>query len=406
MRPNVSINLTNNNLGRLVEPEDGIALLVGTGIAVAGSFALGDVLGPVYQRKDAEALGITEAYDAANSLLLWHQIKSFYATAGDGAPLYIMPVAASVTLTEMADKTQAYAASAIASLKGKIRIVMLTRVGAVAVVNGNGMDDDVLTAVVNAQALWADAFSKFRPASFLIEGRGFSGTAGNLIDLRDSATSPNANRVGVVLNADPTVAALDAAYADYADVGLAGGRMAAIPVQRNIGRVRDGALPVTNMGLSNGANLSTFSDIDLVAIHDKGYIFAWEHIGKAGYFFNMDNAACVITDDYAYMSRGRTIDKAARLLRVVYLEDLLDELEIKDDGTLEVSVVKHFQSAGKSSIEANMIAKKEASSVSVFVDPKQNVLSTDQLKAQLKIVPVGIAKEIVVELGFDNPANA
>lgn len=231
-----------------------------------------------------------------------------------------------------------------------------------------------------------------------------TGVAGNLQDLRDAATGPNANRVGIVLSADPDVSVLQAEYAGYANVGLVGGRMAAIPVQRSIGRVRDGKLPVTKAALSNGVDISQVSETDLVAIHDKGYIFMWKHIGIAGYYFNMDNAACPISDDYAYLSRGRTIDKAARLLRQVYLQDLLDEIEVDETGKLEVSVVKSFQALGKNTIETNMLADGEASGVDVYVDPNQLILVTDKLEMQLRITPMGVAKEIIVNLGFQNPA--
>ncbi len=407
-RPDVKINLTNGNLGRAVASKDGVAALIGSGIAVANKFALGDVLGPIYKPEDAAAFGIDADYDSTNKVLLYRHIVDFFATAGNGAPMYIMPVANTVTLADMADKTQTYAAKLISQLDGEVRIIMLTRVPDASYVPTytSGLDDDVKAAAINAQALWLDAFAKFRPPVFLIEGRAYQGTAGSLLDLRDAAIGPNANRIGIVISADPDISAAQAEYAGYANVGLVGGRMAAIPVQRNIGRVRDGKLPVTKAGLSDGIDYSQVDETDLTAIHDKGYILEWKHTGIAGFYFNMDNAACPISDDYAYLSRGRTIDKAARLLRQVYLQDLLDEVEVDENGKLEVSVIKNFQAQGKNMIETNMLANGEASAVDVYVDPDQDILATDKLEVQLRITPVGIAKEIIVTLGFQNPANA
>ena len=406
-RPNVNINLTNGNLGRAVASKDGVAALIGSGVAVANKFALGDILGPIYKPEDAAALGIDSAYDDTNKVLLYHHITDFYKAAGNGAALYIMPVADTVSLSDMADIAQSYAAKLLSQLNGDLRIIMLSCVpfSGYQPDISKGLDNNVIDAAINAQALWVDAFAKFRPPIFLIEGYAYQGVAGNLQDLRDIATGPNANRVGIVLSAGPDVSALKAEYAGNANVGLVGGRMAAIPVQRNIGRVRDGKLPVTKAALSDGVDLTQVSETDLDVINDKGYIFMWQHTGIAGYYFNMDNAACPIEDDYAYLSRGRTIDKAARLLRQVYLQDLLDEVEVDENGKLEVSVIKNFQAQGKNIIETNMLANGEISAVDVYIDPDQNILATDKLEVQLRITPVGIAKEIVITLGFQNPAN-
>jgi len=406
-RPDVNINLTNGNLGREVASNDGVSAIIGSGVAVADKFALGDILGPYYKPEDAAADGIDADYDSTNKVLLYQHISDFYETAGNGTPLYVMVVVNTVTMEDICDKTEEYAAKLIEQLKGELRMVIITRVpdATYAATVLKGLDDDVVAAAVNAQALWVENFSKFRPISFLIEGRDYQGVPGDLVDLRSSSLGPNANRVGIVISADPDVSAAEAEYAAYANVALIAGRLAADPVQRDPGRVRTGKLPITKAGLSDAVNISQVSETDLVAMHDKGYIFCWQHTGKAGYYINMGHAACPIADDYSYLSRGRVIDKAARLIRQVYIEDLLDEIEVDADGKLEVGVIKNFQSRGESVIQTNMLAKKEISGVGVYVNPDQNILSTDKLEVELKITPMGIAKEIVVNLGFTNPAN-
>jgi len=392
-----------------VSSNDGVAALIVSGVAVAGKFALGDVLGPYLKPEDANADGIDAAYDTDNSLLAYRHIVDFYTAAGNGVELYVMAVAQTVTMEDMCDKTKAYAAKLLEVANGKVRLVGITRVpdaGYTATLV-DGLDDDATAAAVKAQALFVESFAKFRPVSFLIEGRDFQGTPGDLLDLRDEATGPNANRVAIVLSADTVVSAADAKYGAYANVGFALGRYAGIPVQRDPGRVRDGAMAVSNVGLSDGSLLSAYDETDLVAIDAKGYMFLWQHTGKAGYYFNMGHAACPIDDDYSYMQRGRVIDKAARLIREVYLDDLLDEIEVDaTTGKLTVGVVKNFQERGKKMIETNMLANQEISGCGVYVDAGQNVLSTDKIEVQLTIVPMGLAKEIVVNLGFSNPQSA
>ena len=47
-----------------------------------------------------------------------------------------------------------------------------------------------------------------------------------------------------------------------------------------------------------------------------------------------------------------------------------------------------------------MTANKEISNVNCFIDPAQNILSTNQLNVVLKITPVGYASDIEISLGF------
>jgi len=401
----VTIIIGNGNLGRASAVLDGVTALVASGVAVADKFALGDVLA-LRSVADAENLGITAAYDLANKVLLHQHIADFYANAGEGAELYVMPVVNTVTMEDMADITKTYAPVLLDTLKGRVRQLIITRVPPAdyAPVFANQFDPDVWAAITKAQALYASEFTKHRPIQILVEGRGFQGTAATAKDLRTLA----ANRVSVVICQVAEVAAKDARFADYAAVCLAAGRLAAIPVQRNIGRVKDSDVTVNGeAAFSDGTKLSAMSQASIDALDGFGYIFLIERDGKAGYFFNNDHTACPLTDDYAYIHRGRPIDKAARLVRQVYLEELLDDIEVDPvTGKMAAAVIKSYQRAGEKSIEINMLANGEVSGVRVFVDPDQNILSTDKVSTVMRIVPKGMANEFEVKLSYENPLNA
>ena len=68
------------------------------------------------------------------------------------------------------------------------------------------------------------------------------------------------------------------------------------------------------------------------------------------------------------------------------------------------SVINYFQSLLETTIGAQMAG--EISNVDVFADPKQNVVSTDQIKVQVNITKRGQAKAITVDLGFTPPILA
>lgn len=407
--PNAVVKLSNGNLGRTAPSEDGISALIASGVAVAGKFALGDIL-VLKSLKDAEALGIDKAYDTANTCLAWNHIKEFYEGAGDGTELRVMIVAKTVTLTQMADPAGNYAKKTLSTGdgKGKTRLLILTRCpdAAYVPVYTDQFEADIWNAGAAAKTLREQEFALHRPVSIFIEGRNFQGNATTSKNLRDAVAGLNANRVHIVISQDPDVAALGAHAAKYANVAYAAGVAAGLPVQRSIARVKNGPLKPKKAALSNGALLSTFTDTQLDTLHDYGYIYMRNLDGKAGFYFNDDSAACPITDDYSGLARGRVMDKAARITRAVYLEELNDDIELDENtGRLAPSTIKHYQGEVEREINAQMTSNKEIVKVTAFVNPDQNVLSTDKIFTELNILPKGYSKNIESTLAYENPLN-
>jgi hypothetical protein len=405
MLPNVNITQTNGNLGRSAGSDDGISLLVVTGIAVA-PWALNDVLF-VKSLPEAEALGIDAQYDIDNACLAHKHIEDFYSEAGRGAKLYIMVVADTTVMADMADTANITngAKKALLAAAGAIRLVGITRVpdGAYTPTYADQLDTDVTDAITNAQALAVAEFASFRPCQILIEGRDWQGNAGSSLNLRDEITGLNANRVSLVIGQDTDVANdTDNAQPNYACVGKALGRLAKIAVHRNIGRVKDGALVgIVNAGFSDNSIVGDMADADLESLNDKGYIYLRSHTGKAGWFFNDDHAACPVTDDYAYIGRGRAADKVSRIARNVYVEEILNDLEIDaDTGKLAASTCKHFESLVESEVRNQMTSKGELTAISAFCDADTNVIQTDTVTIEIDIVPRGIARQIVVTQAY------
>lgn len=405
--PKITINQGSGNLGRTTDSEDGISLLIATGVAVGGEFALNDLLGPFTSLADAEALGIDEAYDLANTCLVWHHIKDFYEESEGlgvmGTELYVQVVAKTVRLATMADNTSVlYAKKLLQQLGGKVRLLALSMVpdGAYVPAYDSQIEVDCVSAIAAAQTLWAAEQVLHRPIQILIEGRNWQGTPATSKDLRTLA----ANRVSVVLSQDGADAAVHASAAKYAHVGRVLGRLAAIAVQRNIGRVKDGPVDVTTPAFSNGGSLNSLTDANLDTMHDRGYIFLRSYVGKDGVYYTDQPTCIVATNDYAWIADGRVIDKVDRLAYQVYVDELLDSVPVDPvTGKLPAAVIKNFQGLVEKKINQNMSG--EISSVSAYCDPDQDVLSTSQISIELTIVPMGTARQFVVELAFSNPAN-
>ena len=236
--------------------------------------------------------------------------------------------------------------------------------------------------------------------TFFIEGRAFDGTPANLKDLRDAA-GVLANRVSVIINAMPSVSTAETEYNTYAAIGFALGRAAVNPVQRNIARVKDGPISEVEAGFSSNEALSEFTDTELEVMHNKGYIFLREFPEKAGFYFNDDNAATKIDDDYSSISNGRVVDKASRITRSVYIEELNDDFDLNQDGTLPAGKISDFQTQVETEIASQM--NGEISAVTAFADPSQNVQSTDEVKIEVQVRRRGQGKFFKIELGFETP---
>jgi len=414
--PNVEIIQLNDQLGTIAPSEDGVAGLIvlnsTTGVPVDDDS--NEILDQAFLLRslaDATALGITTTSYA------YRHIADFYRIAPRSSKLYVTFIKQQEDTSSPPQSVAATFAGVLsqpdkASLfldqaQGEIKILAVVDEAEALKVDVQSTPtpettDDLLPfeiAIPAADALRTSQENMFRYISVVLEGKLADSTTA-IADLPDLRGTYNANRVSVVVGAEPEFVDADSTvFANgYASVGLVLGRLAAIPVQRNIGRVKDGPIVTVNAGFANGDSLSDYRATELDTLHEKGYIFFRKHVGFNGFYFNDDPTAVDITDDYAGISAGRTVDKASRIARRVYTNELLDDIDLNDDGTMRPSVIAYFQSVLQNAISVEMAG--EISSVIVFADPTQQVASTSQIKISMSITRRGQAKSIQVTIGF------
>ena len=387
MLPRIKIQFMNGQLGTVGESPDGLFALVCGATVVAKTLDL-DKAYLLHSHEELVALGVTEE----NNPRLYKHVKDFYTEVEEGTKLVIFPVDKTKTLTELCDKDTGVIKELITAQNGALRGIFVAGDGREATLTTNGLDDDLFTALPKAQQLaqWATT-SLYAPLFIILEGRGYKG--GAVKDLHNEAY----NRVGILIG--DTVKASEGAA-----VGVMAGRLASIPVQRNIGRVKDGALKPIAMYIGDKPveeNASAVSDL-----YDAGYITPRKYVGKAGYFFTDDRLACEQTDDYAHITARRTIDKAYRIAYAALLELMMDELSVNEDGTLQHGIIMAWQQMMENAVNRTMTAVGELSAdadgagCKAYIDPKQNVLSTSKVVLVLKVRPFGYARYIDVKLGF------
>ena len=393
--PAVNITKLNGALGSVPGTNDGIAGMVLSGIAVAEKIALNEAK-QIFSLEDAVALGLDEAYDTGNNLDVYFQIKQFYSEAGKGKELWIMLIAQTVTMADIADIANINnAVKLLNAASGNIRLLGISRVpdSEYTATITDGLDSDVWAAITNMQALAEDYASRMQPFRAVIAGRNWDGFAGNLANLKERSD----NRVAVTLTGQKEANA-------NANIGIVIGCLAKNPVQRKISRVKSGALQLTEAYLTDGETIESKIDA-LGSIHDKGYIIYRTYEQKAGYFFNSDQTATADTDDYKYLARGRVIDKIVLLAYAKFINEVEEDIDINKDGTLPVAYVKSLQGEIEKAISTVMVAEGELSRIDCLIDPTQNILSTDLLNVEIKAIPKGYTSAIDINIGFSNPLN-
>lgn len=356
--PKINVVVNNGGLGRVEDLGGGTpAMIVKLSAAPQG-----------------HAFGEVKAYQAFNELpqaLQEHEALQLYFNMAEGRKIYVMPVSSTVAASVILDKQSAtpYAKQLLEAGKGEISMLALAE----------SLTAETLSpALVAAQALGEEEATAFEPVVFLLGAKYAEG----LPDLTEASYDHCS-----VLMSDTGK-----------EVGLLLGKLASIPVQRQPGRVKDGALPLTEVFI-NKKRLEN-ARLEIQTASSKGYVTLYVISGKAGYYFADAPMACAVTGDFAEIPLRRVVNKLIRVAYGVYVNELMDEIALQEDGTLSPGVIKYFEGLIENAVNEQMTAAGEVSACQAYMATDQNVLATGKLTVSFKVIPMGYAKEITVDLGF------
>ena len=386
--PNVSISVSNGQLGRVVGTDDGVAGLIMSGTAT-GALAL-NTPAQLFSVEQLPSLGITEA----NNPLAYKDISAFYQQAGEGAELWIMLVSTATLVADMCDPAGEIAPKLLDAVSGRIRLLGFNRIppGSYNPTVTVGIDPDIVEATEILYNLCTAYAGAYKPLRALLPGLLFTpAQILNLLNLKLSAF----NRVAIILGADTTDGS--------AAMGLSLGRLAKIPVQRSIARVKDGAVGIPAAYFTDGSPVVD-EEANWDYIHDRGYIFFRKIYGKSGFYFTDDPTATADSDDFSSIARGRVIDKATTIAYTTFVEELNEEIPVDPaTGKVSAALIAAWQANVEHALGINMTAKGEIVKGECYINPDQNILVADQISIRIRITPVGYAKAIDITLGLSNP---
>ena len=389
--PKVSVKISSDGLGGFASTPDGIAGLVCSATAVSGGDNLAlDKTYKLNKFADLTALGVT----VANNKLLYNQVNDFYQSAGSDATLYIRGVAAATNMKDYVDKTKSHAVNLLNDSKGEVNLLGISKVAPSVAPSGGtlsgGIWKESSDAVVNAQALAEDRFSKNEPLQVFVDAVYWNGSAS---DLTNYSTASN-YKVSLVLganNADKNGA-----------VGTILGQVAKNPVVRSIARVRNGALPVTDAYLTDGKTIDEHK-ADWDDIHDKKYISYIRHSGLTGIYYNSDYTLTKESNDLKSISLNRVIDKVTRITYTTFTDFLGDEVQVDaSTGFLSLLTTTALVNSIESAINTQMKQAEPSEIVAVraIVNPNQNIQTQGKIKIKLRVVPFGYNRQLEIDLGY------
>lgn len=385
--PKIKFNIASNGLGLLSATIKKNAGLILTGVSVDGKIKIGGSK-QIFSLQDAQKIGITEAENP----FAYKHVKAFYEYAGTSAELWIMLISDATTMEQAADHEKNFAKKLLEDAGGKIRVLGILKKSSGNPTISGSIDADTDKTVIKAQKLADDFAEKYFPVRVIISANNFNG---NVQDLKDYS-STKFNRVSLLLaNTDGE---------KEASIGLALGRLVSTPVQRNIGRVKDGAVELSQAYFTNGEKVESLSSAwDSIA--DKHYIFMRNFAGKSGFFFTDDPTLTTETDDFKSLTNGFVMDKVVIIAYNVLVENLGDEIAINSNGTIHPAIIKSWQNAIETNINGQMTQRGELSGFKAYIDENQEVIKTGMMNVSLQLQPVGYAKYITVNIGFTTEIN-
>lgn len=405
MLPGLKINFTNGNIGNVVSTEDGVLGLVASAVAVADTFALNKAY-EVKNMQDVAALGITPD---VNNYHFYKALEEFYNEAGSGTKLWLMGVAKTTTVSSWFTVDVATGKAPVEIMldkaNGEISGVWTAYDPSDAVTVENGMDANVPLAISAAQKLAEDYAAKnYAPFYVILEAYDFTGVITDLPDL----LLRNDNRVAVFIG-DTKMRTGEVAHKGAASQVLAG-RLAKIRVQENPGRVKRGPLDSLTAYIVDTA----VEDVDVEALHDKGYVTFRTHARKAGYYITDDRLATDPEEDYNGIARRRVIDKAYRLAHNIASEEILEDFTLTNQGTIDPFYAANVEGNIEREIATNMTANGELSAsptdkddlgVSATFDTEANVSTSNKINLTLSVRPKGYARFFEIALGYSVTLN-
>lgn len=160
-----------------------------------------------------------------------------------------------------------------------------------------------------------------------------------------------------------------------------------------------GGSELDTIAFSNGQLYTALADSQFESLNNYAYIFLRKLVGITGSYWSDSKTTVISTSDYSTIENNRVYQKVTRVVRAAVLPALSGPLKVNADGTLSLDTIGYFTSLANQPL-VQMEADNELSAHKIIINPTQNVLSTSTLEMTIQLVPLGVARQIEINVGF------
>jgi hypothetical protein len=168
-----------------------------------------------------------------------------------------------------------------------------------------------------------------------------------------------------------------------------------VPPQEDLGRLASGSLPgvislARDENATPGLDASRFTTLRTFP-------------GRAGFYVTNGRLMAPAGSDFTYLQYGRVMDIACAAVHQALLNYVNDSVRVNTNGTIREPDAKAIE-AFVSNYVRNSLPAGSISDLTFSVSRTNNVLSTQTLATTLRILPLGYAKYITADIGFQSAA--
>ncbi|WIW70610.1 DUF2586 domain-containing protein [Anaerosinus gibii] len=252
-----------------------------------------------------------------------------------------------------------------------------------------GESEKSLWVALATRALEAE--TKFRYIYFLAEAKSSSEKDINewMTKRVNESSTFASDRVGVCSAFAKLTDSLTGNIVERNMAGVIAGRISTLKVQESAGKVILGSLPGVVSLLPSGIN-----DGHIEALDTARYITARRYEGLNGFYITEFRLMAEAVSDYQYGEYRRVMDKACKLVRTAGLK--FKNYEASDEG------IKALQAHLNQPLSI-MKGAKEITDGSVTIPAGQDILATSRIRVKIGVQPIGIMRNIDIEIGLVNP---
>lgn len=190
---------------------------------------------------------------------------------------------------------------------------------------------------------------------------------------------------------------MDGTTKNINNAGIIGGLYSKSSVQQSIGETRNFSISGSKMLKLLPEGIEEYiKDLD-----EAGFLTFRKYEGLSGFYVTNANMLSGENSDYKYAERIRVSNKMIKAVRKEALLNLQAQIDMEDpDGSLKK--IAEFSSTPLEKMKTD----KEISSARIQVPEGQDVLTTEKLYFKIYWIPIGILREIEIDMSMENPYSS